>query len=92
MMISRRDLLKGTVAAGTVAMTLPFSRVLGANDDLRVGAIGLRSKGDHHVGMVKQILGRLFNRRSRAVVEATRNERHSGISAFAGSAVYRTNK
>jgi predicted dehydrogenase len=44
-LLGRRSFLRRTaVAAGAIAM-LPVSRVLGANDDVRVAVIGLRGRG-----------------------------------------------
>ena len=40
--MKRRDFLKCSVAAGT-AIALPYSRVLGANNDIRVAMVGLGS-------------------------------------------------
>ena len=42
--VTRRDFLKSAVAAGAVTM-LPFSRVRGANDRIRVGLIGCGGRG-----------------------------------------------
>jgi len=40
--ISRRDFVKGTIIAG---VALPFSRVRGANERIRVGVVGLGGRG-----------------------------------------------
>ena len=42
--ITRRDFVKTSMAAG-IAAALPFSRVRGANDNVRVGVIGLGGRG-----------------------------------------------
>jgi len=42
--ITRRDFVKSSMAAG-VGMALPFSRVRGANDEIRVGVAGIRGRG-----------------------------------------------
>jgi predicted dehydrogenase len=42
--VTRRDFVKGSVAAGVVA-ALPFSRVRGANNLIRVGVVGLGGRG-----------------------------------------------
>ena len=42
--ITRRDFVKNSMAAGVV-MALPFSRVRGANDEIRVGVVGIRGRG-----------------------------------------------
>ncbi len=42
--ITRRNFVKSSIAAG-VAVTLPFSRVRGANDRICVGVVGLGGRG-----------------------------------------------
>ena len=42
--LTRRDFVKSSIAAGTAA-ALPFSRVRGANEDIRVAAVGIRGRG-----------------------------------------------
>ncbi|MFC1633334.1 Gfo/Idh/MocA family protein [Planctomycetota bacterium] len=42
--ITRRDFVKSSIVAGTV-VALPFSRVRGANDTIRVGVAGLGGRG-----------------------------------------------
>jgi len=48
--ITRRDFVKGSVAAG-LGMTLagPASRVRGANDDIRVAVVGINGRGGSHI-------------------------------------------
>jgi predicted dehydrogenase len=43
--IRRREFLKGAAASAAVAAVLPTSRVLGANDRVRLGAIGFGGRG-----------------------------------------------
>ena len=43
--ITRRDFVKSTVAV-SASIALPFSKTLGANNDLRVGVAGIRGRGD----------------------------------------------
>ena len=47
--ITRRDLMKSSMAAGAV-MALPFSQVRGANNEIRVGVAGIRGQGRSHIG------------------------------------------
>ena len=42
--ITRRDFVKSSLAAGAIA-AIPFSRVRGANDTIRVGVVGLGGRG-----------------------------------------------
>ena len=42
----RRQFIRSGSALGvSLAMTQPWDRVLGANDDIRVGVVGFRSRG-----------------------------------------------
>ncbi|MFC1762948.1 twin-arginine translocation signal domain-containing protein, partial [Planctomycetota bacterium] len=54
--ISRRHFLK-TSMAGTMALTHPFARARGANNDIRVAVIGLRTKGKQHLEVFHQLPG-----------------------------------
>jgi len=47
--ITRRDFVKSSIAGG-LALAAPFSRVRGANDDLRVAVAGIRGRGWGLVG------------------------------------------
>ncbi|MCK4293269.1 MAG: Gfo/Idh/MocA family oxidoreductase, partial [Planctomycetes bacterium] len=49
--ITRRSFMKGSLAAG-VGLTLasPFSRVRGANEDVRVAVVGINGRGGSHIG------------------------------------------
>ncbi|MBE3070616.1 MAG: Gfo/Idh/MocA family oxidoreductase [Planctomycetes bacterium] len=50
--MKRRSFLKGTLAAGAASLLAPYSysRVLGANDAIRLGIIGFRGQGGSHLG------------------------------------------
>ena len=56
--ITRRDFMKSSIAAG-VGLTLasPFSRVLGANDDIRVAVVGINGRGGGHIGTFHKMSG-----------------------------------
>ncbi|MBN2595051.1 MAG: Gfo/Idh/MocA family oxidoreductase [Sedimentisphaerales bacterium] len=43
--LTRRDFVKSTAAVGA-AMAMPFSKVQGANNDLLVGVVGIRGRGN----------------------------------------------
>ena len=52
MKTTRRDMLKGSVAAMatiTIAGTKASGRVLGANDTIRVGVAGIHGRGGAHI-------------------------------------------
>ncbi|UCG55683.1 MAG: Gfo/Idh/MocA family oxidoreductase, partial [Phycisphaerales bacterium] len=53
---TRRTFLKSSVCAGLSA-ALPFSRARGANSDIRVAVVGIRSQGTNHINWFRQIPG-----------------------------------
>jgi predicted dehydrogenase len=53
---SRRLFLKHSFAAG-VTMAMPFSKVLGANDRIRIGVIGMNGQGAYHIQQLNEIAG-----------------------------------
>ena len=53
---TRRTFLKGSIAVGA-GILLPHSRVLGANDDIRMGVIGVGWNGGGHVDRYREIPG-----------------------------------
>ena len=55
--IRRRAFVKGALAGGVTLALSPFSRVLGANDDLRVGVVGFRSQGRNHIRWLRELPG-----------------------------------
>jgi len=56
--LSRRDFMKGSIAVGAgLAMAAPASRVLGANDDIRIAVIGVGSQGGGHMRYFSGIPG-----------------------------------
>ena len=55
--LTRRRFLKGTLAGGALASLAPYSRVLGANNDLRVGIVGFRGQGSNHIKYFSKIPG-----------------------------------
>jgi predicted dehydrogenase len=73
--LTRRDFLKSTMAAG-VAMTLaaPYSKVRGANDDIRLAVVGTGGQGSGHI----RTFGRIPGVRIVAICDADRDhlERH----------------
>ena len=56
--ITRRDFMKRSVAT-SVGLTLasPFSRVRGANDDIRVAVVGINGRGGSHIGAFDKMDG-----------------------------------
>lgn len=54
--ITRRSFIQASAAAG-ISTLVPFSRVRGANDDLRLAVIGLNNQGSNHVGWFREVPG-----------------------------------
>lgn len=56
--ITRRNFLKSSLAAG-VTMTLlnPYSRVRGANDDIRLAIVGVGGQGSGHIDYFRKLAG-----------------------------------
>jgi predicted dehydrogenase len=52
--MTRRDFLKGAAGA---ALVLPYSRVRGANDDIRVAVVGIHNQGSNHINWFCNISG-----------------------------------
>jgi len=77
--ITRRDFMKSSIAAG-VGLTLasPFSRVRGANDDIRVAVAGIRGRGGGHIGEFREMSGV----RVVALCDVDRNVLENGAKAF----------
>jgi predicted dehydrogenase len=56
--LNRRDFMKRSLAAGAAASTfIPFSRVRGANNDIRVAVVGFRGHGMTHINSYLKIAG-----------------------------------
>ena len=55
--LTRRTFLKSSLIAGAAATLAPYSRVLGANDDVRVAVVGFRSQGSNHIKWFGNIPG-----------------------------------
>lgn len=54
--LTRRDFIRSSMAVGAgLAMVGPASRVLGANDDLRLGVIGVGGQGGGHMNYFSKI-------------------------------------
>ncbi|MCU0914542.1 MAG: Gfo/Idh/MocA family oxidoreductase [Planctomycetes bacterium] len=54
--MNRRHFIKASVAAG-LATAIPHSRVQGANGDIRVAVVGIRSQGRNHINWFRKIPG-----------------------------------
>ena len=55
--LTRRTFLKGSLIGGAAAALAPYSRVLGANNDIRVAVVGFRSQGSNHIKWFGDIPG-----------------------------------
>ncbi|MBP8912781.1 MAG: Gfo/Idh/MocA family oxidoreductase [Phycisphaerae bacterium] len=54
--ISRRDFVRRSVVAG-LSLAVPFAKVRGANDAVRVAVVGIRSQGRNHINWFRKIPG-----------------------------------
>jgi hypothetical protein len=54
--ITRRAFMKGSMVTG-LSLATPFSRVRGANDDIRVAVVGIRGQGSNHINWFREIPG-----------------------------------
>jgi len=77
--ITRRDFMKGSIATG-VGLTLasPFSRVRGANDDIRVAVMGIGGRGGSHINAFRKMDGV----RVVALCDVDRNILERGAKSF----------
>ncbi len=77
--LTRRDFIRTSMAVGAgLAMATPASRVLGANNDIRLGIIGVGGQGTGHMGYFSKIPGvRLV-----AISDADRNQLERAAARF----------
>jgi predicted dehydrogenase len=54
--MNRRDFVKASVAAG-LSLVVPYSRVRGANSDIRIAVVGIHSQGRNHINWFRKIPG-----------------------------------
>ena len=77
--LNRRDFLKASIYTGAaVAMAAPFSRVRGANDDIRIAVIGTGSKGGDHCNQWSRLDG------VRLVAVCDADESHQNVRVGGG--------
>jgi len=55
--LNRRSFLKSSLAAAGIAALAPYSRVRGANDDIRVAVVGFNGMGKSHINAYRSIPG-----------------------------------
>jgi hypothetical protein len=78
--VTRRDFLWSSMAAGAgLAMLKPTSRVLGANDEIRIATIGVGGQGSGHLGYFSKIPGVRYV----AVCDADQNHVDRAVKSFA---------
>jgi predicted dehydrogenase len=54
--INRRDFVRSSLLS-SAALALSQSRILGANDDIRIAVVGIRSKGKEHIELFRNTPG-----------------------------------
>jgi predicted dehydrogenase len=78
--LSRRDFMKSSVAVGAgLALAGPASRVLGANDDIRIATVGVGGQGSYHTRIFSKIPGVRYV----AVCDADQNHVDDRVKFFA---------
>jgi len=56
--LTRRNFLKSSMIAGAaIALTKPYARVRGANDEIRIAVVGIRGRGHGHIDWFGSIPG-----------------------------------
>jgi predicted dehydrogenase len=77
--ITRRDFIKSSLAAGA-AMTLlsPYSRVRGANSDIRIAVVGVGGQGSNHINLFRKLPGV----RVVAICDADKNHLEKNVEEF----------
>ena len=55
--LTRRTFIRGSLVGGAAAAIAPYSRVLGANNDVRLAVVGFRSQGSNHIKWFGKIPG-----------------------------------
>ncbi len=82
--LSRRDFMKGSMAVGAgMVLAGPTSRVLGANDDIRIATVGVGSQGSGHTKIFSQIPGVRYV----AVCDADQSHVDSRVKFFADKGI-----
>ena len=82
--LSRRDFMKGTIAAGAMmALIGPNARVRGANDAIRLATVGVGSQGSGHTRIFSAIPGVRYA----AVCDADQNHVDRRVKSFADKGV-----
>ncbi|UCE50293.1 MAG: twin-arginine translocation signal domain-containing protein, partial [Phycisphaerales bacterium] len=83
-MFSRRDFMKSSMVVGAgLALTAPTSRVLGANDDIRIATVGTGSQGSSHTKIFSAIPGVRYV----AVCDADQNHVNQRVKYFADKGI-----
>src|SRR4030043_53910 len=55
--ITRRNFMKRSAAVGAGLALAPFSRLRGANDDIRIAVVGINGRGGSHIGAFDKMDG-----------------------------------
>jgi len=77
--LTRRTFMKSSLAAGALAMAVPYSKVRGANNDIRIATVGVGSQGGNHTRYFSAIPGVRYA----AVCDADQNKIDQRVKYFA---------
>jgi len=82
--LNRRDFIRGSMAVGAgLALTTPTSRVLGANNDIRLATVGVGGQGSNHTKIFSGIPGVRYV----AVCDADQNKVDGRVKYFADKGI-----
>ncbi len=82
--VTRRDFIKSSMAAGVgLALAAPHSRVLGANDEIRLATVGVGGQGSYHTRIFSEIPGVRYV----AVCDADQNHVDNRVKFFADKGI-----
>jgi predicted dehydrogenase len=82
--LTRRDFIRDSMAVGAgLAMAAPATRVLGANDEIRIATIGVGGQGSYHT----EIFSRIPGVRYVAVCDPDQNHVNTRVKFFADKGV-----
>jgi len=82
--LTRRDFIRSSMAVGAgLAMAGPASRVLGANDEIRIATIGVGGQGSYHTQVFSEIPGVRYV----AVCDADENLVRQRVKFFADKGI-----
>src|SRR5512141_880751 len=82
--VTRRDFIRTSIGVGAgLAMAAPATRVLGANDEVRIATIGVGGQGSYHTEVFSKIPGVRYV----AVCDPDQNHVNARVKFFADKGI-----